>query len=139
MTKKIRLLTLVGLLFSLLFLMRIIHLSADPPPDLSSSMGYMSDPGGYVFNARNKIVFDAWEMDMWNIRHISPLPHYFSYMVFVLFGVGIAQMNMVPVFFSCLVLVVGYWLMRKNYPIPLVFLGTWPREPYSDLIIHDRC
>jgi 4-amino-4-deoxy-L-arabinose transferase-like glycosyltransferase len=113
------------LLFSLLFIMRFVHLAADPPPDLSSSMGYMGDPGGYNINARNKIVFGTWEMDMWNNMYISPLPHYFSYLIFLILGPGIAQMNLVPVIFGCLTLILVYLVFRKNHSAALALLGVF--------------
>ncbi|MFO7867135.1 MAG: glycosyltransferase family 39 protein [Candidatus Aminicenantes bacterium] len=107
----------IWIIFTLLVLlssMRIVHLGADPPHDLSRSMGYMSDPGGYVFNARNKVVFGEWEMDMWNIMHISPLPHYLTYLSFRVFGTGIAQMNLIPVIFSILILITTFLIFQKK-------------------------
>ena len=121
---RISLLFLV-LLFSALFLMRFVHLAADPPPDLSSSMGYMSDPGGYNINARNRIVFGSWEMDMWNNMHISPLPHYLSYLIFLILGTGVAQMNLVPVIFGCLTLVIVFLVFRRNHSASLALLGVF--------------
>ncbi len=116
--KRLRLsLLFLVLLFSALFIMRFVHLAADPPPDLSSSMGYMSDPGGYNINARNKIVFGSWEMDMWNTMHISPLPHSLRYLIFLILGTGIAQMNLVPVIFGCFTLVIVYLVFRKTIPL----------------------
>mgnify|MGYP001099282251 CR=1 FL=1 len=114
MKKHTRSILIILAVFGLLFLMRFIHLDADPPADLSKeSMGYMSDPGSYVINARNKIVLGQWEMDMWNIMHVSPLPHYLTYLVFFVFGPGVGQMNLVPVLFSCLLLILMYFLFRK--------------------------
>jgi 4-amino-4-deoxy-L-arabinose transferase-like glycosyltransferase len=118
-------LLLLVLLFSALFLMRFVHLAADPPPDLSSSMGYMSDPGGYNINARNKIVFGSWEMDMWNNMHISPLPHYLSYLIFLILGTGVAQMNLVPVIFGCFTLMLVFLVFRKNHSVTLALLGVF--------------
>ncbi|MFA9454071.1 MAG: hypothetical protein ACERK6_09165, partial [Candidatus Aminicenantaceae bacterium] len=46
------------LLFAVLFGMRFIHLGADPPDDWTqTSLGYMSDPGGYAHNSRNQVLF----------------------------------------------------------------------------------
>lgn len=111
------------LLLILLSAMRIVHLGADPPHDLSRSMGYMSDPGGYVFNARNRAVFGQWEMDMWNLRHISPLPHYITYVIFHFFGPGTAQMNVVPAIFSILLLLVTFFIFRKEETAGIAFLA----------------
>jgi len=104
------------LVFAFLFGLRLIHLGADPPVDLSISMGYYGDPGGYVANARNKVVFGEWILDEWNFMFISPLPHYMNYAVFRIFGPGIAQMNAVPALFSCGLLLLFYFLSRTLMP-----------------------
>lgn len=104
--------------------MRFIHLGADAPRDLSISMGYIGDPGGYAFNARNKVVFGMWEMDEWNLMHISPLPHYMTYAVFLLFGPGVAQMNLIPVIFSCLLLVLVYLLLARLTDKTFALIGV---------------
>ncbi len=88
-------------------------------------MGYLSDPGAYVINARNKIVFDKWEMDQWNIMHISPLPHYITYLLFAVLGVGILQMNLVPAIFSILILITSYSLFKKYLPAAFSLLGIF--------------
>lgn len=111
--------------FSFLFFLRLIHLGANPPRDLSYSMGYMGDPGGYVLNARNKILFGQWEMDKWNNMHISPLLHYLTYASFVIFGTGIVQMNLLPALFSCLILILSYLVLRRTYPKVFALLGTF--------------
>jgi len=113
------------IVFGLLFLMRFIHLSADPPSNLSqNSVGYISDPGSYVVNARNKVVLGQWEMDLWNMMHVSPLPHYVTYLVFLIFGPGVGQMNLVPVIFSCLFLILMYFLFRKYVDKKLALIGV---------------
>lgn len=111
-----------------LFSLRMIHLSADPPANLSASAGEYGDPGGYSYNARNKIVFGKWELDKYNPMYISLLAHYVSYLSFKLFGVGIAQMNLVPVFFSVLVLILVAFVAQKSFGpffgfLTFVFLG----------------
>jgi 4-amino-4-deoxy-L-arabinose transferase-like glycosyltransferase len=124
MEKKKRIVVLL-LFFGLIFSLRFIHLGADPPKDLSISMGYYGDPGGYVFNARNKIVLGTWEVDTWNLRHISPLPNYMAYAVFWLLGPGIAQMNMIPAVFSCLLLLALFFLLKNTAGTRFAFLGVF--------------
>ncbi|HZX11114.1 MAG TPA: glycosyltransferase family 39 protein, partial [Acidobacteriota bacterium] len=120
--KKITLLTLI--LFLVLFSIRFIHLSADPPYDLSMSGGPYGDPGGYSFNARNKILFGKWEIDNYNPMYISIVPHYFTYFIFKLFGVGYAQKNLVPVMFSCLSIFFFFLLLRKRFSSFYALLGS---------------
>jgi len=121
-SKKLSVIFLV-LVFTGIFSLRLIHLGADPPPNLSNSMGYMSDPGGYVHNARNKIVFGKWEMDLWNPMYISPLPNYITYVIFCVLGPGIVQMNIVPAIFSCLILIFTFLLFKRNNNTIFTFIG----------------
>jgi len=129
---------LILLVIFLLFIsLRIINLSADPPNNLSvSSCGEYGDPGNYAFNARNKVLFGRWKIDEFNIMYISPIPHVFTYFSFVLFGTGICQMNLVPVFFSILIFILSYYLADKYFPnakfIFLFFLAiNYPFIMYS--------
>jgi len=116
---------LLLIIFIATFSLRFIHLGADPPKTLSiSSMGYMSDPGNYVSNARNKIVFGKWEIDNWNIMYVSPIPHWLTYFIFLLLGPGIAQMNLLPALFSCLNLVLVYLILKRSLPAGFVMIGT---------------
>ncbi len=105
--------------------MRFIHLGADPPETISISMGYMSDPGPYVHNARNKVLFGKWEIDNWNLMYITPIPHYLTYLIFLVFGVGITQMNLLPALFSCFVLLFTYLICKKNFDSNFAFIGTF--------------
>lgn len=110
--------------FLLLFAVRFIHLSADPPYDLSTSGGPYGDPGGYSFNARNKLLFGAYEVDNYNMMYMSYLPHLATMWVFKVFGIGYAQMNLVPVFFSCLILIVFFFLLKERFNEILALVGT---------------
>jgi 4-amino-4-deoxy-L-arabinose transferase-like glycosyltransferase len=113
------------LLFSVVFSFRFIHLSADPPKTLDpASIGHMSDPGGYVFNAHNKIVFGSWKIDEWNLMYVTPLTNILTYLIFLIFGVGIAQMNMLPVVFSCLILIFVYLILKKITNLTFAVIGV---------------
>lgn len=113
-TKKSVLLLTIFLFLALLCL-RLLHLPADPPETLSASAGPYGDPGGYAYNARNKVLFGTWELDGFNPMYHTLIPHFVTYLIFKLFGVGIVQMNLVPVLFSGLVLILIYWLTVKIY------------------------
>jgi len=113
------------LLFSFLFSLRFIHLDADPPKTLDPiSIGHLSDPGGYVFNARNKIAHGTWKTDEWNLMYITPLAHLITYLVFLAFGVGIAQMNIVPALFSCLILIFVYLILKRSLNQTFALVGV---------------
>ncbi len=123
--QKMRVSLLVLLVFLFIFGLRWVNLGADPPKSLSTSMGYYSDPGGYVHNARNKILFGQWETDEWNHMHTSPIPHYVTYLIFLFFGIGIAQMNAVPALFSCLLLLILYFTLKKSLNATYALLGVF--------------
>ncbi len=116
-------LTLV--IFVFIFGLRWVNLGADPPKSLSTSMGYYSDPGGYVHNARNKILYGQWETDKWNHMYTSPIPHYATYLVFLVFGIGIAQMNVIPALFSCLLLLILYFTLKRSLNPTYALLGVF--------------
>jgi 4-amino-4-deoxy-L-arabinose transferase-like glycosyltransferase len=114
---------ILAILLLMIFSVRFIHLSADPPETLSQSAGEYGDPGGYAFNARNKILFGQWEIDLFNPMYHTIIPHFVTYCFFTLFGVGIAQMNLVPVFFGSLILLLMFFLFRKIFDTSIALLA----------------
>jgi len=125
MKRKKAALVLWPALFILLLGLRFMHLGSDPPDDWTrTSLGYMSDPGGYAHNARNQVLFGQWEIDNWNRMYASIIPHYVTYLSFVLFGPGIASMNAVPALFSALLLFVFFFIMRRSYGFGWAVAGT---------------
>jgi 4-amino-4-deoxy-L-arabinose transferase-like glycosyltransferase len=125
MTRPKASLLLLLLLFAVLFGLRFIHLGADPPDDWTrTSLGYMSDPGGYAHNSRNQVLFGSWEVDNWNRMYASIVPHILNYVIFALFGSGVAQMNAVPALFSCLLLVFFFLILQRTYNRTFALLGT---------------
>lgn len=113
------------ILIVVLFLLslRMIHPSADPPENLSMSGGPYGDPGGYAFNARNKILFGQWEIDKLNSPlYSSPIPALLTYLSFKLFGIGFTPMNVVPILFSCLSLIFVFFLLRETLKDSLSFV-----------------
>ncbi len=124
MSKKSTLTLLIILAFVFLLAVRLIHLAADPPYDLSASGAPYGDPGGYSFNARNKILFGTWEIDNYNMMYHNLPPHLVTYVIFKIFGIGIAQQNLVPVLFSFLALIFFFLILRKRFGDSLALLGT---------------
>ena len=76
---------------------RAVDMISDPPPDLSTSGGYWADEGFWTHNARNKILFGKWITDEWNNMYASPVPHFLTYAVFKMAGIGLRQARVVPV------------------------------------------
>jgi len=124
MSKENKVAFLILALFLILFSIRFIHLTADPPYDLSFSGGPYGDPGGYSFNARNKILFGRWEVDNYNPMYISIIPHYFTYAIFKIFGVGYAQKNLIPIIFSCFSIFFFFLLLKERFSSFYALLGT---------------
>jgi len=97
--------------------MRLVHLSADPPDNLSSaSCSEYGDPGNYAFNARSKVVLGEWKIEELGAAPFSPVPHFVTYLFFLLFGTGIGQMNLVPFFFSVLLYLALFLLSSRYFP-----------------------
>jgi len=104
-------------LFLVFLSIRIIHLSADPPDNLSlDSCSEYGDPGNYALNARNKVLFGRWQIDGFGGLYVVPIPVLVTYASFRAFGVGIWQMNLVPLFFSALCWLALYLLASKYFP-----------------------
>lgn len=115
---------LAAILLALLFCIRLVHIAADPPYDLSTSGGPYGDPGGYSFNARNKVLFGTWEVDDYNMMYLSFPPHLITFLSFVSLGVGLAQQNLVPVLFSLGSLIVFFLILRLRFSYAWALAGT---------------
>jgi 4-amino-4-deoxy-L-arabinose transferase-like glycosyltransferase len=97
--------------------MRLVHLSADPPDNLSiESCSEYGDPGNYAYNARNKVVLGDSKIDELGAAPFAPIPHAVTYASFRLFGVGLLQMNLVPLFFAILLWLVLMRLAADFFP-----------------------
>jgi 4-amino-4-deoxy-L-arabinose transferase-like glycosyltransferase len=109
--------TWILLLFLVFLSFRIVHLSADPPDNLSiDSCSEYGDPGNYALNARNKALFGRWQIDGFGGLYVVPIPVLVTYGSFLAFGVGIWQMNLVPLFFSALCWLALFLLASRYFP-----------------------
>ena len=111
-------------LFVLFIILRLAYLNADPPEQLNWAWGEWVDAGSYSYNARNKALFGTWELDDWNLMWVSPIPHWITYFIFTLLGVGFWQNNMVPALFSIGTVFVFYHLLRIAYSTVIAYAGT---------------
>lgn len=111
--------------FLILLAIRIVHIEADPPYTLSLSGAAWGDPGGYNFNARNKVLFGSWEIDDYNMMYTSYPPHLLTYGIYRVFGVGFAQQNSVPVLFSFLTILFFFLILRRRYDEKIALLGAF--------------
>lgn len=102
----------VLLLFAAMAWMRLVHIDADPPQDLDWSGGVFFDEGMLAHDARERVLFGRAPVDDWSDVYVSPVLSYLKRATFVLFGVGIAQVRLVPVAFSLATLALVYFLAK---------------------------
>ncbi|MDI6892274.1 MAG: glycosyltransferase family 39 protein [Actinomycetota bacterium] len=107
---------LVGL-FVLFTLVRVNHITADPPLNLTWSNCAFTDEGAYAYNARNKVLFGSWDVDGWteyNGMYQTPIVHFLNYLVFSVLGVGFVQVRIAPIILSVLSLWLLYAALKDN-------------------------
>lgn len=104
----------VALLALVLIDLRLLHLTADPPVELGPSGGAWTDPGEWAHNARNKVLWGEWVWDEVNFMYVSPLTNLCFYLVFLLLGVGYAQVGLVSVLFSLATLSLFYLSLKET-------------------------
>lgn len=102
----------VILLFSLY--LRFNHLNADPPLNLSWSLGPFTDEGHVTINARNKLFFGEWRLDDFFRMGISSLVTFLTYLVFKIFGYGFAQARCIPILFSLSTLFLLFLVIKRE-------------------------
>lgn len=116
-------------LFLVFLATRVVYLSADPPKNLSWSLGLFFDEGIYNHNARNQILFGQWKLDEWNDFYYSAVSTAIKYGVLRIIGVGRAQIRLISVAYSMLSLLFVYWASKESYGyktalIALFLFGT---------------
>ncbi len=103
---------LVIALFGLMALVRLVHIDADPPPDLDWSGGVFFDEGMLAHNARDRVLFGHPPVDEWNDVFVSPVLSYLKWGTLRLLGVGIAQVRIIPIAFSLGILALVYFMAK---------------------------
>ncbi len=104
---------LISFVFIILLGLKVGHLAADPPTQLSWSGGLFGDEGAHAHNARNKILFGKWITDDWNPMLYNPFLTLSEYGSFLLLGPGLVPVRLVTVFFSFLGLVLFYFALKR--------------------------
>ncbi len=120
--KKIDILAIVFIL--LITTLKFVHIEADPPPFMS--VAEYGDPAQYAYNARNKVLFGEWEIDTkWNLMWLTTIPHCFTYLSFLLFGVSYTSMNLVPLLFSFFILIICYLILKQSFSEKIALFGIF--------------
>lgn len=102
--------------------LRLIHLDADPPTNMGGSAGYFVDEGGWVYNARNKVLFGTWELDNYNKMYLAPVMNFLYYLSFMLFGTGYIQARIVSVILSFLIFFTLFFTIKGSFSKSTAFL-----------------
>lgn len=99
--------------------LRFMHMTADPPTDLSVSGGILGDGGLYAYAARNLVLFNKTGFAGYEPIAGTPLMTYVNYLVYQVFGIDFFTHRIIPVLFSIFCLLFLFFLARK-------YLGKWP-------------
>jgi 4-amino-4-deoxy-L-arabinose transferase-like glycosyltransferase len=116
---------IIAVIFIAILALRLIHLDADSPLNLSWSGGFFGDEMALAHNARNKVLFGEWISDEWNPFIYSPLLTLFEYAFFSVLGVGLVPLRLVNIF----LLFLGFWLLlltlrrERDWPTALLAVG----------------
>jgi len=118
--------------------LRFSHLRADPPHDLSWSLGPFTDEGAISINARNMVLFGHWLMDDIFRMGVSPLLSLLYYVIFSIFGTGFIQIRVLPVLLSLGTLVLLFLILKKEGSIKAaLFSGFFLTTSYL-YVMHNR-
>ncbi|MEW6016098.1 MAG: tetratricopeptide repeat protein [Candidatus Zixiibacteriota bacterium] len=99
----------------LALLVRINHLSADPPIELTTSQDVYTDPAQYTSFARNYVLFGSFNPlhDYRLVFFLKSATTLLAVAIFKLFGVSYASANTVGLAFSFSTLILLYFIIRK--------------------------
>lgn len=96
---------------------RVIHLRADPPANISASRALWTDEAFKNYNVRNKVLFGHWRVNEENDyrRNLwkKPMVMLLRYSFLKVIGVGFAQARLVSVLLSIITLVVLFFWTKK--------------------------
>ncbi len=104
-----------GILIVTALLIRVNHISADPPIDLSISQAVYTDPAQYTSYARNLALWGSFNPlhDYRLVLFLKSATTVVSYLIFALFGVGYVQACLTGLVFSFATIVLLYLALRR--------------------------
>ncbi len=107
--------------------LRLTHLEADTPPNLSSSVGVYVDEGYKTLSPRNLLLFNKthWhEADTYpGWMKASPITQWSIYAAFKYFGANVSSARLVPIIYFSLFVLLYLHLFKKRYTRKLFYLG----------------
>ncbi|MDD5163574.1 MAG: glycosyltransferase family 39 protein [Candidatus ainarchaeum sp.] len=113
---------IVTILFLSLFALRFISLESDPL--LLKRIGDAGDEGYWIHNAKNLALFGQFSLDDWNPFILSPLSTVLFFLSFKAFGVGFFAMRFVQALFSCLILLLMFFFVKKYSNIKTALISV---------------
>jgi 4-amino-4-deoxy-L-arabinose transferase-like glycosyltransferase len=99
--------------------MRLVHINADAPLDLSISAATYTDEGFKTYEPRNKVLFGDWkwtpedEYEGWAKK--SPLTALPYVWIFRHFGVSYASIRSLSILYAFLTMIVLFIFLHRNY------------------------
>jgi len=114
-------------------LMRLVHINADGPQDLTMSAATYTDEGFKTYDSRNMVLFGDWkwtpedEYEGWNTKSpLTVLPHTW---IFRHFGVSYASIRFLSVLYAAATMILLFLFLLRNYDrltalAGLIFFGT---------------
>lgn len=130
------------ILFFVLFIfaayLRLNNLTADPPTNLSWSLGPFTDEGHVVCDARDKLFFGAWNLDDFFRMGVSSFVTVVTFFIFKIFGYGFAQARILPIFLSLLTILFLFLIIKREHGLKFAFLGSFFLEFNYVYLMHNR-
>ena len=111
------------LIVGLTFIGGVLFLSSDPP-QISWSQDVATDPPQYTNFARNHAIWGSWDLFGHN-RYVFFLKSFttvFSYLIYVLFGTGRFQSNLVAVILNLMSMIFLFFALKKIFNSRVAFL-----------------
>lgn len=118
--------------------LRFNHLTADPPVDLSWSLGPFTDEGHVVSDARDKLFFGGWNLDDFFRMGVSSFVTVVTFFIFKFFGYGFAQARLLPLFSSLLTILLVFLIIKREHRLKFAFLGSFFLGLNYVYLMHNR-
>ncbi|OHD70390.1 MAG: hypothetical protein A2W19_16460 [Spirochaetes bacterium RBG_16_49_21] len=107
--------------------MRLVHINADAPQDLSISAALYTDEGFKTYEPRNMVLFGDWkwtpedQYEGWAKK--SPLTTLPYAWIFKHLGVSYASIRSLAVFYALITMIFLFMFLHRNYGRPAALIG----------------
>ncbi|MBW1777153.1 MAG: glycosyltransferase family 39 protein [Deltaproteobacteria bacterium] len=106
------------LLFFAFIGIRVVHIRADAPRNISFSAGIFTDEMHNIHQVRSKILFGSWSLDRYASAAYSPIFAGLQYLFLSMIGVGLAQIKALPILLSLISLGLIYKSFDTHFGKP---------------------